>query len=61
MADRISEGMKKIFLASVGAAATTAEKSKEVMDEFVKKGTMTVEQGKVPKTPARAKKPRTKQ
>lgn len=42
-----SEDMKRIFLAGVGAVATTAEKSKEMVDELVKKGEITVEQGKV--------------
>ena len=39
--------MKKILLAGIGAAATTAEKSKEILDDLVKKGELTVEQGKV--------------
>jgi polyhydroxyalkanoate synthesis regulator phasin len=43
----LSEELKKIFLAGVGAVAITAEKSKEVVDELVKKGELTVEQGKV--------------
>ncbi len=38
---------KKIFLAGVGAVASSAEKSKEILDELVKKGELTVEQGKV--------------
>lgn len=42
-----TDGMKKIFFAGVGLAALTAEKSKEVVDDLVKKGTLTVEQGKV--------------
>ena len=43
----LGEGIKKILLAGIGTAAVTAEKSKEVLDEFVKKGELTVEQGKV--------------
>lgn len=43
----LSEELKRIFLAGVGAVALTAEKSKEVIDELVKKGELTVEQGKV--------------
>ena len=39
--------LKKIMLAGIGAAATTVEKSKEVVDTLVKKGELTVEQGKV--------------
>lgn len=41
------EGVKTIFLAGVGAVAVTAEKSKELVDELVKKGELTMEQGKV--------------
>lgn len=40
------EDLKKLFLLGVGAVATTAEKSKEIVDELVKKGELTVEQGK---------------
>lgn len=43
----LSEDIKKIFLVGVGALATTGEKSKEIIDELVKKGELTVEQGKV--------------
>ena len=42
----ISEDIKKIMLAGIGAVATTAEKSKDVIDALVKKGELTVEQGK---------------
>lgn len=42
-----SDDVKKVFLAGIGAAATTAEKSKELVDQLVKKGELTVEQGKV--------------
>lgn len=41
-----SENIKKVMLLGIGAMATTAEKSKELIDEFVKKGELTVEQGK---------------
>ncbi|MEG2801954.1 MAG: aspartyl beta-hydroxylase, partial [Longicatena sp.] len=34
-------------LAGVGAVASTAEKSKDVVEQLVKKGELTVEQGKV--------------
>lgn len=47
MLDNLSEDLKKILLAGIGAAATTVEKSKDVVDELVKKGELTVEQGKV--------------
>lgn len=42
----ITDSFHKIFLAGVGAVAMTAEKSQEVVGEFVKKGELTVEQGK---------------
>ncbi len=42
----IVEGLNKAFLASVGAVAVTAEKSQQVIDDFVKKGELTVQQGK---------------
>lgn len=42
-----SEGLKKVFLAGVGAVATTAEAAKDMVDQFVTKGELTVEQGKV--------------
>lgn len=43
----LGDGLKKILLAGIGTAAVTAEKSKEILDELVKKGELTVEQGKV--------------
>lgn len=45
--NKLTEGLKKILLAGVGAAATVAEKTEEVVDEWVKKGELTVEQGRV--------------
>ena len=42
--DGIGENIKKILLAGIGAVATTTEKSKELLDEMVKKGELTVEQ-----------------
>ena len=44
--DGLGENLKKVMLAGVGAVAVTAEKSKELLDEMVKKGELTVEQGK---------------
>lgn len=41
-----TDPFRKAFLASVGAIATGAEKSQEVINDFVKKGELTVEQGK---------------
>ena len=42
----LTEGLRKLFLASVGAVAMGAEKSQEVVEDLVKKGELTVEQGK---------------
>lgn len=43
----LGESIKKLLLAGVGAAVTTAEKSKELLDDLVEKGALTVEQGKM--------------
>ena len=43
----LGENIRKLLLAGIGSAAMTAEKSKELLDELVKKGELTVEQGKV--------------
>ena len=40
------DGLRKMFLAGVGAVATGAEKTQEVVSELVQKGELTVEQGK---------------
>lgn len=42
----IGDGIKKFLLMGIGAAAVTVEKSQQVVDELVKKGELTVEQGK---------------
>ena len=42
----LTDGLRKLFLASVGAVAMGAEKSQEVVEDLVKKGELTVEQGK---------------
>ncbi len=42
----LSDGLRKIFLAGVGAVAVTGEKGKEIVDDLVKKGELTVEEGK---------------
>ena len=47
MQDRQSEELKTLFLAGVGAAAVTAEKTKALVGELVEKGRLTVEQGRV--------------
>ncbi len=44
--DNLTDGLKKVFLASVGAVAITAEKASELFDEMVEKGEITVEHGK---------------
>ena len=36
--ERLTDGLKKILLAGIGTVAVTAEKSKEVLDEMVKRG-----------------------
>ena len=46
--DSFGENIKKLLLAGIGAVAVTAEKSKDLLDEMVEKGELTVEQGKVP-------------
>ncbi|WP_461810988.1 phasin family protein [Faecalimonas sp.] len=45
--DGFGENIKKLLLAGIGAVATTAEKSKELLDDMVEKGELTIEQGKV--------------
>lgn len=42
----ITDGLKKLLLASVGAVALTAEKADELVGTLVEKGELTVEQGK---------------
>ena len=44
--DNIIGGFKDIFLAGVGARASGAEKSKDLVDQLIAKGELTVEQGK---------------
>ena len=44
--EKLTDGLKKILLAGIGTVAVTAEKSKDVLDDLVKKGELTVEQGK---------------
>ena len=45
--EKFSDNIKKVILAGIGAAAATAEKSKDLLDEMIEKGELTVEQGKV--------------
>lgn len=42
----IGEGFKNIFLAGIGVMAYTGEKGKEVIDQLVSKGEITLEQGR---------------
>ena len=44
--DGIAEGVRKAFLAGVGAVAYGAEKTTALVDDLVKKGELTVDQGK---------------
>ena len=45
--DQLGESIRKLILAGIGAAAVTKEKSEGLLKELVKKGELTVEQGKV--------------
>lgn len=45
--EKFSDNIKKVILAGIGAVAVTAEKSRDLLDEMVEKGELTVEQGKV--------------
>lgn len=50
MLNNIGDDLKKIVLLGIGAAASAAEKcgdAKEIIEDLVKKGELTVEQGKV--------------
>ena len=43
----LGNDLKKIILLGIGAAAATVEKSQDLIDELVKKGQLTLHQGKV--------------
>ena len=43
---QITDGFKDIFLAGIGAMAIGGEKAKQVVDQLIEKGEITVEQGK---------------
>ena len=45
--DQLGEGLRKLILVGVGAAAATKEKSEVIFQELVRKGELTVEQGRV--------------
>ena len=42
----LSDGFKDIFLAGVGVMAITGEKTKELVDQLISKGELTVDQGR---------------
>ena len=42
-----TEGLRKVFLAGVGAVASTAENAKELIDDLVEKVELTVAQGRM--------------
>ena len=44
--EKIGDGLKKLLLVGIGAAAVTVEKSQQIVEDLVKKGEITVEQGK---------------
>lgn len=44
--DTLVEGVRKFVLAGIGAAAFSYEKASETIEQLVKKGELTVEQGK---------------
>ncbi|SDB62514.1 MULTISPECIES: phasin family protein [unclassified Butyrivibrio] len=44
--ENLTDGLKKLLLAGVGAVALTTEKAGELLNEMVEKGEITVEQGK---------------
>lgn len=43
----VSENLRKLILAGIGAVSATAEKSQEVLEQLAKKGEEAVGQGKV--------------
>ncbi|RSX54592.1 phasin family protein [Bifidobacterium samirii] len=51
----LGDGIRKVFLAGIGALATTVEKGQEIVDDLVKKGELTVEQGKALNTELKRK------
>lgn len=44
--DDLGDGVRKLFLVGVGAVATGAEKSTEIVNKLVEKGELAVAQGK---------------
>ena len=52
---KFEEGIRKALMAGIGIAAVTVEKSKDIIDEMVKKGEVTIEEGKKLKEEMKAK------
>lgn len=46
IADNITDTFQNIFLAGVGALSIGGEKAKEIIDDLVERGQMTVDQGR---------------
>ena len=46
MITNFGDNIKKVILIGIGAMASTAEKSKEIVDDLVRKGEITAQQGK---------------
>lgn len=46
MAGTMTEEFRKVWLAGVGALAMTAEKAEDLVEKLIRKGELTVEQGK---------------
>ena len=44
--EKLTDGIKTLLLAGLGAVSLTADKSKELLDELVQRGELTVEQGR---------------
>ncbi|MBP3878753.1 MAG: hypothetical protein J6D46_00360 [Lachnospiraceae bacterium] len=44
--EKLTDGIKTLLLAGLGAAALTADKSRELLEDLVQRGELTVEQGK---------------
>ncbi|MBR2673707.1 MAG: phasin family protein [Aeriscardovia sp.] len=42
----LGDGVRKVFLAGIGAIAATAEKGQKLVNDLVDKGELTVDQGK---------------
>ncbi len=45
--EKLTDNLKKVILAGIGAVLQLQRRSKDVLDDMVKKGELTVEQGKV--------------